>query len=168
MARIRGVLMTRPSWLPDLVRFEDFGGDWQRYLDALYDFFKKDFIQNRPVFEGRSLSLKRHPLSEGKEATFWHLISEGETEADRLPDMRRCERIRWPSPLIEHSQNRVLKVWKNQRRGETRVCLWLEEQEYLLVLADRKGYILLWTAYMVDRPHTKKKLQREFEEYWRK
>lgn len=160
--------MTRPSWLPDLVRFEDFGGDWQRYLDALYDFFKKDFIQNRPVFEGRSLSLKRHPLSEGKEATFWHLISEGETEADRLPDMRRCERIRWPSPLIEHSQNRVLKVWKNQRRGETRVCLWLEEQEYLLVLADRKGYILLWTAYMVDRPHTKKKLQREFEEYWRK
>lgn len=69
---------------------------------------------------------------------------------------------------MEHSQDSNVKIWKNQRGGETRICLWLETQEYLLVLADRKGYILPWTAYMVDRQHTKQKLQKEFEEYWKK
>jgi hypothetical protein len=43
--------------------------------------------------------------------------------------------------------------------------LWLETQEYLVILADREEYILPWTAYVVDRPHQKRKLQKEFEEY---
>ncbi|MNH30689.1 hypothetical protein D3C79_909980 [compost metagenome] len=44
----------------------------------------------------KRLGLKRHPVIQGKEATFWHMISEGNDEAERLPDLRRCERIRWP------------------------------------------------------------------------
>jgi len=160
--------MERSSWLPGLVLFEDYGGDWHRYLDALYEFFKKDFIESKPWFEGRRVGLKRHPMSQGKEATFWHMISEGVNEDDRLPDMRRCERIRWPKPIIGHSSESTVKVWKNVRRGETRICLWLESQEYLLVLADRKNYVLPWTAYIVDKPHRKQKLQKEFEEYWKK
>lgn len=159
--------MAMPSWLPALVLFEEFGGDWQRYVDALYAFFKRDFIETRPTYEGKRVGLKRHPLSQGKEATFWHLISEGSVESDRLPDIRRCERIRWPRPIMEHSCESVVKVWKNDRGGETRICLWLESQEYLLVLAERKDYILPWTAYTVDKPHRKLKLQKEFEEYWR-
>jgi hypothetical protein len=157
-----------PSWLPSLVLFEDYEGDWHRYLDALYEFFKSDFINGRLVFEGRRVGLKRHPFSQYKEATFWHLISEGSIEDHRLPDMRRCERIRWPKPVMENSRDGVIKMWKNKRGKETRICLWLVAQEYLLVLADRKNYVLPWTAYMVDRPHTIKKLQKEFDEYWKK
>lgn len=159
--------MEKPSWLPGLVLYEDHGGDWHCYLDALYDFFKKDFIDSKPTFEGRRVGLKRHPESQEKEATFWHMISEGNTESDRLPDMRRCERIRWPRPIIEHSRESVVKVWKNIRGREIRICLWLESLEYLLVLADRKDYVLPWTAYMVDKPHRRQKLQKEYEEYWR-
>lgn len=154
-----------PEWLPDLVFFGDYGGDWGRYLNALYEFFKKDFVESKPIFEGRRVGLKRHPVSNGKEATFWHMISEGDREEERIPDLRRCERIRWPRPVIENSHN--LKVWKNVRQRESRICLWLESQEYLVVLASRKGYILLWTAYIVDQTHRKRKLQKEFEEYWR-
>jgi len=62
----------------------------------------------------------------------------------------------------------LLKVWKNVRNGETRICLWLESEEYLLVLAERKDHVLPWTAYMVDRTHRKQKLQKEFEEYRKK
>lgn len=160
--------MEKPSWLPELVLFEKYSGDWQKYLEAIYAFFKADFLDSRPTYNGKRVGLKRHPLSQGKEATFWHLISEGSVEVDRLPDMRRCERIRWPRPIIENSGEKVLKVWKNVRNGETRICLWLEREEYLLVLAERKDHVLPWTAYMVDRAHTKQKLQREFEEYWKK
>lgn len=90
-----------PAWLPPLVPFDDFHGDWGRYLEALYAVFQEDFCRARPNFQGRPLHLKRQPISHGKEATFWHFIQEGQVEADRLPDFRRCERIRWPRPVIE-------------------------------------------------------------------
>ncbi len=159
--------MEKPSWLPELVLLGNYGGDWHRYLNALYDFFRRDFIESKPTFEGRRVGMKRHPESQGKAATFWHIISEGNIEENRLPDMRRCERIRWPRSVIEHSHENVVKVWKNIRGREIRICLWLESLEYLLTLADRKDYVLLWTAYMVDKAHRKQKLQKEFEEYWR-
>jgi hypothetical protein len=155
------------QWLPPLVLFSDFGGNWDLYLDALYRHFKEDFVESRPRFKGQELRLKRHPLSQGKEATFWHLISEGTEEDKRTPDIRRCERIRWPRPIIEHNEDRVVKVWKNRRRGETRICLWLEKKDYLVVLADRKGYLLLWTAYLVEQPHRRRSLQKDFEKYWK-
>lgn len=160
-----------PGWLPPLVLLKDYGGDWSQYVEAVYACFQEDFIDSNPEFQGRRLGLKRHPLSNGKEATFWHLTSEGMDEATRTPDLRRCERIRWPRPVIANSEDDVVKVWTNVRTGakgeETRICLWLETQEYLVILADRKQYILPWTAYVVDRPHQKKKLQKEFEKYWK-
>jgi len=151
-----------PAWLPPLVLFE---GDWEKYLDALYGYFKQDFIDSRPLFRGRRLGLKKHPLNQGKEATFWHFIQEGPDEDDRVPDLRRCERIRWPRPVIEHSDEPVLKVWANARNGEKRILLWLEKQEYLVVLAERNGYLLPWTAYPVTEEHRKRKLLKEYEDF---
>jgi len=151
--------------LPPLVLFTDYEGDWNRYLEAIYLWFKQDFIDNKPVFQGRRLGLKRFPLSYGKEVTFWHMISEGKTEADRLPDFRRCERIRWPKPVIEHDDEPIIKVWGNQRGKEKRICLWLVPENYLVVLADRGNYILPWTAYVVEQDHQQRKLQKEYEAY---
>lgn len=156
-----------PDWLPPLVLFNDHDGNWHIYLDAVYAWFKRDFVDSKPMFQGRRLGLKRLPVTHGKEATFWHMIQEGAVEDDRTPDFRRCERIRWPRPIIEHDANPVIKVWRNQRRGESRVCLWLEQESYLVVLADRGNYILPWTAYQVVQPHQQRKLQTEYESYCR-
>lgn len=152
-----------PEWLPGLVLLASFGGNWEEYLNALYHYYTQDFLESETYYEGRRLGIKRLPIIEGKDATFWHLVSEGQTEDERLPDMRRCERIRWPKPVIEHSGFPVIKVWQNERRGERRVCLWLETAEYLVVLAKRRDYTLLWTAYPVTEAHRKRKLQREYE-----
>lgn len=156
-----------PDWLPPLVLFADHGGDRESYLDAIYDYFKQDFVDSKPVFQGRRLGLKRHPMTHGKEATFWHMIQEGAVEEDRTPDFRRCERIRWPRPIIEYDADKTIKVWPNQRRGEQRICLWFEQENYLVILADRGEYILPWTAYLVEQPHRKRKLQREYDAYYR-
>jgi len=155
--------MTRPDWLPALVLFSNYDGDWDRYVQVLYGFFKQDFVDSKPSFSGTKLGLKRHPIIQEKEATFWHLISEGKYEAERLPDLRRCERIRWPRPIIEHCNGDEIKIWENVRETEKRICLWFEEQEYLVVLAKRQDYILLWTAYPVTEDHRKRKLRREYE-----
>ena len=158
----------KPTWLPPLVLLSDYEGDWNRYLNALYSYFESDFLRPRPRFRGQRLGLKRHPLLDGKEATFWHMISEGRSEASRHPDLRRCERIRWPRAVIENADDSAVKVWETTRRQERRICLWLEEQEYLVVLADRRGYLLPWTAYMVTYGHRKRKLREEFERWKRK
>lgn len=158
-------------WLPELVLLEDSGGDWERFLETVYRHFVADFVDAKPVYQGRRLGLKRHPVVDGKEATFWHMTSEGRIEQDRGPNIRRMERIRWPKPVIEESeeseQATVVKVWRNiRRKNEERVLLWVETEQYLVVLADRGEYILPWTAYQVTRPHQQRKLQKEFERYW--
>lgn len=154
-----------PEWLPPLVLFQNYGGDWTRYVEALYRYYKQDFVDSSCSFRGLRVERKRLPIEQRKEATFWHLISEGRREKDRLPDLRRCERIRWPRPIIEHADEPVIRVWENKRKRETRICIWFEDVEYLVVLALRKRYVLLWTAYPVTRSHTKRKLQKEYEAY---
>lgn len=158
-------MSTPPSWLPTLIPFSDFGGDWTAYLNAIYACFKQDFVDSKPVFQGRRLGLKRHPLTHDKEATFWHMIQEGEKEEDRTPDFNRCERIRWPRPIIEHDSDPAIKVWRNQRGKEHRICLWFAQESYLVILADRGDYILPWTAYLVPQPHRQRKLEREYADY---
>lgn len=155
------------EWLPELVTFEEYKGEWDYYLDVLYSIFKDDFINSRPRFRRQYLGLKRYPLIKAKEATFWHIISEGSEESERLPDLRRCERIRWPKPVIEHFEDFHIKLWENERKGEKRICLWLEDKEYIVVLAERKGFYLLWTAYLVTENHRKRKLEKEYCE-WKK
>lgn len=164
MARKSGEIgMKAPEWLPPLIELPDYDGDWQKYFDAIYESFVADFVKHVPCFDGLPVRLKRHPVQKGKEATFWHLISEGKTEEERTPDIRRCERIRWPKQVIENAKDQAIKVWGNKRKGERRICLWLEDCDYLVVLAERNGFYLIWTAYLIKSVHQKRKLKAEYE-----
>jgi len=149
--------------LPPLVLMENYQNNWQQYLEAVYQCFYEDFIISTPYFAGKRFALKRHPIVKGKEATFWHLISEGEVESERLPDLRRCERIRWPRTIIDASDSGLMKCWKNERKGDERIVLALEDFSYVVILADRGDFVLLWTAYCVEQEHRRKKLRKEYE-----
>jgi hypothetical protein len=153
------------SWLPDLLELKDCNGDWNAYLEAIYAVFRVDFINSIPKFNGLPVRHRRHPLVRNKEATFWHIIAEGNIEEERTPDLRRCERIRWPKPVIEQARIRGIKIWKNKRGSQTCICLWVEAAEYLVVLAERDTYVLFLTAYCVSREHTKQKLEKEYRAY---
>lgn len=158
------------DWLPELVLFESYGNDWDKYLDALYAFYKADFLDSKPKYKNTYVGVKRLPKYDGKESNFWHLIQEAyqtTKEEDRIPDLRRCERIRWPRPIIENATKPVALVWENTRHYssgiEKNICLWLKEKEYLVILRRRKTYFLLWTAYPVTKDHTRRKLQKEYD-----
>ena len=151
-------MTARPTWLPSLVELADYGGDWPAYEAALYGYFRADFVAHLTRFRTWPVQLKRMPLFENKEASYWHCISEGKNEAERIPDMRRCERIRWPRPCIEHETE--LKVWTEQRNGEDRIHLWLESEGYVVVLAVRRTYLVLWTTFFVKHAHERAKFAR--------
>ncbi len=153
------------TWLPELILLETFGGAWGDYVEALYAAFSKDFLVPLPKFDGRRLGLKRMPEHEGKCCTFWHFISEGAREAERTPDLRRCERIRWPRRMLDEAAaggDRV-HVWSNARGTERRWVIAVTDFSYVLILTDRGEFLLPWTAYAVEYKNRRQQLKDECE-----
>lgn len=155
------------GWLPALVELAACGGDWNRYVEVIYDHFCNDFIRTTPSFEKKRWAMKRHPLFKDKEATFWHIVSEGLDESERLPSLRRCERIRWPRAIIDHAGTGRVRLWKQKRGREIRTALAPESFEYLVILAERGDSVLLWTAFPVEYTNQQRKYRAEFERYTR-
>jgi len=96
------------------------------------------------------------------------MTHKGQDEINRIPDLRRCERIRWTKPSIEKCDRWHLKVWPQRRRGENRICIWLEVEDdldYCVILNWRKGYLLLWTAFVLEYKNQKLKKQKEYENW---
>lgn len=154
--------MSQPDWLPPLIRLDDYGGDWQRYEDEIYGWFVHDFVDSRPHLEGKPVILKAGSSLRGRHNTFWHLISEGRQESERVPDLRRCERIRWPRALIDAADSGSVLRWRTRRTGRPRAVLALSDFSYCVVLSEHPSYFVLWTAYPVDRHHTERRLRREY------
>lgn len=151
--------------LPELIELSQFGGNFTQYLEAVYEIFKNDFVLKHPSFRGVRLGLKKHPMYDNKEATFWHMTSEGEDEQTRLPDLRRLERIKWPSFLIDNNEHPYLRVWENTRGSKTNVLIMHEDENYVVILRKGNGYLLPWTAYLIEHEWRKKKFIKEHEEY---
>ncbi|MDI6773008.1 MAG: hypothetical protein QME77_10550 [bacterium] len=152
------------GWLPDLILLEEHEGDWSRYLGAIYEHFCADFVRSRPAFDGKQVSIKEYPRLDGKEFCFWHLISEGSSEEERVPELRRCERIRWPRPIIEVFPDPIrIRTWYGRRGDQIRVVISLSDFSYVVVLIPRRSHVLLLTAYPVEREHRKTKLRKEYE-----
>jgi hypothetical protein len=145
---------------------EDYGGDWNRYVEAVYKIFRRNFIESQPKFQGCWVRCRRDPLEQGKEAAFWHCTSGGESEAARVPQLRRMERIGWVRAVVEHEDDPVVEVWPVRRGTDQRRCLWLQE-EFIVVLAERKRkrdgfrYWQLITAYDTPEEHRRRQLRAE-------
>lgn len=149
--------MPDPDWLPGLIEFE---GEWQVYIDLVYDRFLNDLIRSKASYEGLRVAVRRDPESQGKGYGFWHCVSTGRDEDERVPDLDRCARIAWIRPIIDNCDDEQVDVWTNSRRGDQRVLLWFNE-EFLVVLSQRSGYYLLTTAYPTTRAHSQEKLRKE-------
>lgn len=152
---------------PDLVPFNAFGGDWQAYEAELFRIFIADLVNDGVQFDGLRVGCRRHPEAAGKWASFWHLVQEGRIEEDRLPDLRRCERIRWVRWVIENAgADDGIDMWQNNRGTEINTLLWFRE-EYLVVLGQRQGYWLLRTAYCTQKSGRIRQLRKERDAFHR-
>lgn len=152
---------------PDLVPFTALGGDWPAYETELHRIFIAEIARGGIVFDGFRVNCGRLPETAGKWASFWHLVQEGRVEDDRLPDLRRCERIRWVRWVIENAAAHAeIDIWQNTRGTEVNTLLWFRE-EYLVVLGQRQGYWLLRTAYCRDKSGRIAQLRKERDAFRR-
>lgn len=103
-------MTSRPRWLPKELSYADYKGAWEEFLSVIYDIFSKDFKESQPQYEGRKIVCDTR-IEFGKEVGFWHLVQRDDISAgERLPDIRRCEHIPWPKPLIDHSKEASVSV----------------------------------------------------------
>jgi hypothetical protein len=150
---------------PDLVPFTAFGGDWPTYETELHRIFIAEIARGGIVFDGVRVNCRRLPEAAGKWASFWHLVQEGRVEDDRTPDLRRCERIRWVRWVIENAATHPeIDEWQEVRGNAVDTLLWYRE-EYLVVLAKRRDYWLLKTAYCTTQHGRIAKKRRERDAY---
>lgn len=158
-------MSSAPDWLPEPLRYEEFQGDWSEFLAAVYEVFVRDFKQSKPYYEGHLVTHDAR-TEHGKEAAFWHITSSADAATQqRLPDLRRCERVSWIRPIIEHAGDEDLKVWREPRRRGVRIHLWLEQLDYLIVLAQGRRVMILVSAYCVDSGHARRNLTRRWRRF---
>jgi hypothetical protein len=145
----------------------EFLGDWSRYVEVLYEVYIDEIAYAHLTFLQLPVRCKFNPPSKGKGFGFWHVIQDGPDEEERIPDLRRCERIRWIPWLIRQAGVDQRITWWEEKRGSTRdVLLWFEEMVYVVVLAKRRNYLLLKTAYCTEKPHKKRTLKKRRAAYW--
>lgn len=167
--------MTRHDcWLPKLEFWDDYDRDYSKYQEALYEIFQNDFIKNHPVFEGKQVNIRKHPIEFGKEEAFFHVTCKDYlNDGEREPDFRRCERIRWVRAFIENYNCDIsqceecdgIKVWSEPYKNKTRVHILLEEERYMVVVEPRDSFCLLITAFYFEQDHSLRKKLRHYEQY---
>src|SRR3989344_7832332 len=92
-----------PSWIGSLITLTECDGDSEKYIAKLFEIFKKDFIDSRPTFNGKPVLFDKK-LDGDKPNTFVHITTETDPATNqRILSVRRCERIGWIKPIIEHS-----------------------------------------------------------------
>lgn len=166
-------MISEQCWLPKQEYYEGYAS-WNDYQDTLYDIFKNDFIDQHPFFEGKQVNIRKHPIEFGKEEAFFHVTCQDYMkEGERVPDFRRCERIRWVKAFIENyncdsslcDACEGIKVWSEPYKNTSRVHILLEEERYMVVLERRDSYCLLITAFYFDKDHTLEKKLKHYEQY---
>lgn len=158
------------NWLPKLVLYNDYAG-WENYQDVIYQIFRHDFIDTFPEFEGKRVKIRFYPIEFGKEEAFYHVTCQDyEKDGERVPDFRRCERIKWVRKFIENYQCNLeecvdcsgIKMWEEPYGNNKRVHILFEEERYMVVVERRDRYCLLITAFYFEKDHS---LQKKLKKY---
>lgn len=159
-------MMEPPEMIP-------LAGDWASYEDTIYKEFLETFVRPDIRFQGLPVSAPYRPDTRGKHFSFWHVISEAphpgnRNEEDRIPDPSRCARIRWIAWTIEQATTRTDGVtwWENRRGRDVHVVIWAEPWDFAVVLAKRRDYYVLKTAYCNLRESRRRGFEKERAEFW--
>ncbi|MEO0026419.1 MAG: hypothetical protein ABIK54_06640 [candidate division WOR-3 bacterium] len=148
--------------IPDKLRLTR---DWNRDIEILYQQFKNDFILAPVKYKGHSIIYNRN-LVDGKEASFWHLITRGEVRGyTGTPDYDRAERLPWVRALIEHPESAGVRCFKHQEgSGVLRIYIWYEAGDFVVVLEPlSKGAMRLITAFYIQSEMRRQEMRRKYE-----
>jgi len=149
-----------PTWLPEVLSLSP----WKESTyNILYNLFQVDLIRSRPVYRGNKILVPRE-IEDGKERIFWHLTARKDLKSgERLPDLRRSERLLWIKPILENSGQPEVLDWDNNEGKKVKTYVWLKEYDFIVILKKLKNdRRLLITAYYIEYENTRQKFLKKF------
>jgi hypothetical protein len=161
--------MSTPAWLPARLDRATHPDD-DALEAAAWTVFQRDFA-TAPTFRAERVNINRqpHPARPDRQHSYWHAITEGQPEEARTaPEIDRLERMPWARPVIDNEAcpRSSIKVWSNERHGNTHVCIWFDQINYLVVLKQLSTNYLLKTTYSPE-PKRQQQLHKEYAR-WKK
>jgi hypothetical protein len=168
-----------PEWLPDMLCVNPWRGNT---YDMLYDIFCRDIRDSDLRYFGKAVWIFRE-IEDGKESVFWHLTSRtvkpqkiprrkqkfyppGQThiEEERLPDLRRCERLPWIRTLIEHPSEQEVYAWDYEEGDQAiKTYVWLKESDFVVIMKKYPdGKRRLITSFYVDSIYKQKDFEKKY------
>jgi len=168
-------MTVKPDWLPAL---EPVTGEIAAVIGRLYAIFHRDVTLGHLLLRQSEIWWDRRPTEVFGftfEEGFWHVVSRdyfvwtpAGRERKRDFDSPRAERLPWFAPTIGHVGVTDVTIWdylEADRKVST--YIWLKDWDYLILLRkrpQRRGDVyFLITAYHVDGPASRAKLQRKYE-----
>ncbi len=155
--------MTKPNWLPDMFPVNPWT---ENTYELLYKIFERDFVNSQPYYRGYAVWFIREK-EDDKEAIFWHLTSrKDKITGERLPDLRRSERLPWARPMLDNSDKPEVLDWDYEEGdGTVKTYVWLKDYDYLIVLKKyRDDGRRLITSFWIEYQNFKDKLKRKYEQ----
>ena len=150
-----------PDWLCPMICVNPWT---QQTFAVLYEIFERDFKETKPVYSG-SIVWFFPNIEDGKEVLFWHLTHREDMSTDeRLPDLRRSERLPWVRKMIDHSDKPEVFAWDyKESSGDIRTYVWLKNYDFLVLMKMYpNGRRRLITSYYVDHGHKRRKLEKKY------
>jgi hypothetical protein len=152
-----------PVWLPAMFNVHPWT---EKTFDELYEIFLEDFIEDTASYSGRAVCFSGK-MDHGKECIFWHLTCrEYSANRGRFADLRRSERLPWARPTIDHNAAPEVRAWDYlEGKGNIRTYVWLKDHDYVLIMEKYSdNEILLVTAFWVENPNFRRKLERKYHQ----
>jgi hypothetical protein len=166
-----------PDWLPETAVVSP-------WTESTYEMLYAIFCRDIRDYNLRYIS---HPvwifleMEDGKENVFWHLTtriyrqkkisrrkrkfypsSQTDTEPQRLPDLRRCERLPWVKPLIEHASEPEILAWDYEEGNRTiKTYIWIKDYDFVVIMKKYPdGRRRLITSFHVDKTYKRQDFKR--------
>ncbi len=168
-----------PDWLPEMAHVNPWT---ETTYEMLYQIFCQDIRDYDLQYMGNDI-WTFPDTEDGKEVIFWHLTTRKErlqkvprrkrkfyseeltdVEPDRLPDLRRCERLPWVKTLVEHSTESEVLAWDYEEGDRTiKTYIWIKEDNFVVIMKKfPNGKRRLITSFYVDMPYKRKDFERKY------
>jgi len=155
-------MMNKPAWLPEMLEVNPWTGDT---YESLYQLFCDTLKDVRLVYRGSKVWFFPE-IEDGKEKIFWHLTSRDDKEAgERLPDLRRSERLPWVRPMLDWPDRAEILDWDfEEADGTIKTYVWLKDHDFVVIMKkfpDETRRLI--TSFWIEYNNTRRKMQKKHD-----
>ncbi|WLA65666.1 hypothetical protein [Bradyrhizobium diazoefficiens] len=138
--------------------FVDVNGAWDEICARLYEHFERTFkCVPRRTINGKPLVFDGRVIDSNLEEGFWHVVTAGKGE-NRLYDPDRARRICWIADILDGKIAGVSRWVTVEGDGTRKLYYWLEQNQYVIIFAEKPKVVVLVTAFCVNQPWTERDL----------